>query len=135
MELPLKAAPFSSLSVFRPLIPNQPIPHPITIQNMRFTRYNFLWDNLLSVRIGAQLNGSVHCHIPWPVPPSGCPREPQATVGAGHRKCRTGLLLVVTKVRVHLIFEALTYIVLRTLRTQSPYLRWFCLHVPCKGLF
>ena len=64
--------------------------------------------------------GSVHHHIPWPVPPSGCPREPQATVGAGHRKCRTGLLLVVTKVRVHLIFEALTYIVLRTLRTQSP---------------
>ena len=64
--------------------------------------------------------GSVPYHIPWPVPPSGCPREPQATVGAGHRKCRTGLLLVVTKVRVHLIFEALTYIVLRTLRTQSP---------------
>ena len=31
-------------------------------------------------------------------------------VGAGHRKCRTGLLLVVTKVRVHLIFEALTYL-------------------------
>ena len=36
-------------------------------------------------------------------------------VGAGHRKCRTGLLLVVTKVRAHLIFEAqylhgLTYV-------------------------
>ena len=41
-------------------------------------------------------------------------------VGAGHRKCRTGLSLVVTKVRVHLIFEALAYMVLRTFCTQSP---------------